>query len=73
MQAGDLMSLAIATAGRILSFTVNDNRVPEAAALAVGTRGHGRRVLTATRQTKSIILIAGGLRADSPTANSTPR
>ena len=34
MQAGDLTSLAIGTAGRIMSFTVNDNRVPEAAALA---------------------------------------
>jgi adenylate cyclase len=33
-QAGDLTSLAIGTAGRIMSFTVNDNRVPEAAALA---------------------------------------
>ena len=33
-QAGDMTSLAIATAGRILSFIVNDNRVPEAAALA---------------------------------------
>ena len=34
MQTGDLRSLAIGTAGRIMSFTVNDNRVPEAAALA---------------------------------------
>ena len=34
MQTGDLRSLAIATAGRIQSFTVNDNRVPEAATLA---------------------------------------
>ena len=33
-QTGDLTSLAIATAGRIISFAVNDNRVPEAAALA---------------------------------------
>jgi adenylate cyclase len=32
--AGDLTSLAIATAGRIQSFTVNDSRVPEAALLA---------------------------------------
>jgi adenylate cyclase len=34
LQAGDLRSLAIATAGRIMSLTFNDNRVPEAAALA---------------------------------------
>jgi adenylate cyclase len=33
-QTGDLTSLAIGTAGRIVSFTVNDNRVPEAATLA---------------------------------------
>jgi adenylate cyclase len=35
MQTGDLKSLAIGTAGRIWSFSVNDNRVPEAAALAL--------------------------------------
>jgi adenylate cyclase len=34
LQAGDLRSFAIATAGRIMSFTFNDIRVPEAAALA---------------------------------------
>jgi adenylate cyclase len=34
LKAGDLRSLAIATAGRIMSFTFNDTRVPEAAALA---------------------------------------
>jgi adenylate cyclase len=34
IQTGDLKSLAIGTAGRIWSFGVNDNRVPEAAALA---------------------------------------
>ena len=34
MQTGDLSSLAIATAGRIQSFAVNDDRVPEAASLA---------------------------------------
>jgi adenylate cyclase len=33
-QSGDLTSLAIATAGLIFSFAANDNRVPEAAALA---------------------------------------
>jgi hypothetical protein len=32
-QTGDLTSFAIATAGLIFSFAVNDNRVPEAAAL----------------------------------------
>lgn len=34
MNSGDLTSFAIATAGRIMSFAHNDNRVPEAAALA---------------------------------------
>jgi adenylate cyclase len=34
MQTGDMRSLAIGTAGRIMSFTLNDNRVPDAAALA---------------------------------------
>src|SRR5205823_542546 len=34
MQTGDLTSLAIGTAGRIWSLSVNDNRVPEATALA---------------------------------------
>src|SRR6185312_6539190 len=34
LQAGDLRSLAIATAGRIMSFTFNETRVPEAACLA---------------------------------------
>ena len=34
MQTGDLRSLALATAGRIQSFAVNDIRVPEAASLA---------------------------------------
>jgi adenylate cyclase len=34
MQIGDLTSLALATAGLIFSFAINDNRVPEAAALA---------------------------------------
>ena len=33
-QTGDLTSLAIATAGLIFSFAINDTRVPEAAALA---------------------------------------
>jgi adenylate cyclase len=34
MQTGDIRSLAIGTAGRIWSYCVNDNRVPEAAVLA---------------------------------------
>ncbi|RUP31249.1 MAG: adenylyl cyclase [Mycolicibacterium sp.] len=34
LSVGDLRSLAIATAGRIMSFTFNQARVPEAAALA---------------------------------------
>ena len=34
MQTGDLRSLAIGMAGRIQSFTLNDNRVPEAVTLA---------------------------------------
>ena len=34
MRTGDLTSLAIGTAGRIWSLSVNDNRVPEATALA---------------------------------------
>ena len=33
-RAGDMTSLAIGTAGRIISFSNNDNRIPEAAALA---------------------------------------
>jgi adenylate cyclase len=34
LQANDIRSLAIATAGRIISFTFNEVRIPEAAALA---------------------------------------
>ncbi len=34
MRSGDLASLALATAGRIWSFSINDIRVPEAATLA---------------------------------------
>jgi adenylate cyclase len=34
MRSGDLTSLALATAGRIWSFSINDARVPEAATLA---------------------------------------
>jgi adenylate cyclase len=39
LQVGDLRSLAIATAGRIMSFTFNETRVPEAAALASELEG----------------------------------
>jgi adenylate cyclase len=39
LQAGDVRAFALATAGRIMSFTVNDNRVPEAAALAAEVAG----------------------------------
>jgi adenylate cyclase len=39
MTAGDLRSLAIAAAGRLMSFTWNDTRVPEAAALALEVEG----------------------------------
>ena len=34
MRTGDMTSFAIGTAGRIISFSTNDNRIPEAAALA---------------------------------------
>jgi adenylate cyclase len=57
MNSGDLTSFAIATAGRIMSFAHNDNRVPEAAALAseleemVGS-------IDCDAATKSIILIS---------------
>jgi adenylate cyclase len=40
LQANDLRSLAIATAGRIISFTFNEVRVPEAAALASEAEQH---------------------------------
>ena len=39
LQVGDLRSLAIATAGRIMSFTFNETRVPEAASLASELEG----------------------------------
>jgi adenylate cyclase len=57
MQTGDLTSLAIGTAGRIWSCAVNDNRVPEAAALA----SELEEMVGATdcdAATKSIILIS---------------
>jgi adenylate cyclase len=39
LQVGDLRSWGIATAGRIMSFTFNETRVPEAAALATELEG----------------------------------
>lgn len=56
-QTGDLTALALATAGLIFSFAVNENRVPAAAALASGledTAGH----IDCGAATKSIILNA---------------
>ncbi|MFG1930995.1 hypothetical protein ACGFK1_10105 [Mycobacterium sp. NPDC048908] len=56
-QIGDMTSLAIGTAGRIWSYCVNDNRVPEAAALASDVDRVFDKV-DCDVQTKSIILIA---------------
>jgi class 3 adenylate cyclase len=56
-QAGDLTSLALATAGLIFSFAVNDNRVPEAAALAAELEGMVGHV-ECDAETRSIILNA---------------
>ena len=56
-QTGDLTSLAIATAGLIFSFAVNDNRVPEAAALAAELEGMVAH-LDCDAETRSIILNA---------------
>ncbi len=60
MQSGDLTSYAVATAGRIMSFTHNDNRVPDAATLAAELEKvvDGVDCDTATR---SIILISVAL------------
>ncbi len=57
MQTGDLTSLAIATAGLIFSFAVNDNRVPEAAALASELEDVVSHIDCAA-ETRSIILNA---------------
>src|ERR1700759_4619770 len=57
MQTGDLTSLAIATAGLIFSFAVNDNRVPEAAALASELEDMVSHV-DCDAETRSIILNA---------------
>jgi adenylate cyclase len=57
MQTGDLRSLALATAGRIQSFAVNDNRVPEAASLATELE-HMTTGIDCDAATKSILLNA---------------
>jgi adenylate cyclase len=44
LQVGDLRSFGIATAGRIMSFTFNETRVPEAAALARELEGTLRQM-----------------------------
>jgi class 3 adenylate cyclase/tetratricopeptide (TPR) repeat protein len=56
-QTGDLTSLAIATAGLIFSFAVNENRVPEAAALASELEDMVSHV-DCDAETRSIILNA---------------
>ncbi len=55
MRAGDQTSLAIATAGRVWSFNVNDNRVPEAAILASELEGMASGI-GCDAKTKAIIL-----------------
>jgi adenylate cyclase len=56
-QTGDLTSLAIATAGVIFSFAINDNRVPEAAALAAELEDMVSHI-DCDAETRSIILNA---------------
>jgi adenylate cyclase len=56
-QTGDLTSLAFATAGLIFSFAANDNRVPEAAALASELEDMVSHV-DCDAETRSIILNA---------------
>jgi class 3 adenylate cyclase len=56
-QTGDLTSVAIATAGLIFSFALNDNRVPEAAALAAELEDMVSHV-DCDAETRSIILNA---------------
>jgi adenylate cyclase len=56
-QTGDLRSLALATAGRIQSFAVNGNRVPEAASLATELE-HMTTDIDCDAATKSILLNA---------------
>jgi adenylate cyclase len=57
VQTGDLTSLALATAGRIQSFAVNGNRVPEAASLATELQ-HMTTDIHCETATKSILLNA---------------
>ena len=57
MQTGDLRSLALATAGRIQSFAVNDTRVPEAASLATDLEEMATGI-DCDAATKSILLNA---------------
>ncbi|AGB20823.1 adenylate/guanylate cyclase family protein [Mycobacterium sp. JS623] len=57
-QAGDLRSWGIATAGRIMSFTFNETRVPEAAALARELEGTLRQMDWDAVPEIDIILIA---------------
>jgi adenylate cyclase len=56
-QAGDLTSFAVGTAGRIWSLSVNDTRVPEAAALAAEL-GEMIGGIDCDPTTKSIVLIS---------------
>jgi adenylate cyclase len=58
LQVGDLRSLAIATAGRIISFTFNEVRVPEAAALAAHAEDMLRELDWNTVPEIHIVLIA---------------
>jgi adenylate cyclase len=57
VQTGDLRSLALATAGRIQSFAINGNRVPEAASLATELE-HMTADIDCDAATKSILLNA---------------
>ena len=57
MQTGDFRSLALATAGRIQSFAVNDTRVPEAASLATDLEEMATGI-DCDAATKSILLNA---------------
>jgi adenylate cyclase len=58
LQVGDLRSLAIATAGRIMSFTFNETRVPEAASLASELEGMLREMDWDAVPEIDIILVA---------------
>ena len=55
MQTGDIRSLALATAGRIQSFAINDTRVPEAASLATDLEemANGHRLRCGHREHRS--------------------